>query len=492
MRSIDQTTIDSIGIPGIVLMERAALGAVEHLLEHAPEFDHVGVLCGGGNNGGDGFAMARLLADRGFDVTVVMLREPPAGDALINLKVCRALDLEIADLGELSDPNDVSDRLSEIEADIWIDAVFGTGLDRPVEGTWAAALEFLCEQRAVFGVDIPSGMDASNGQALGPAPLCFATATFGLPKLGHAVEPCRSQCGELAVIDIGIPDVVVEQVGTSATLLTADQFHLPARPSSMHKGDAGRVLVVGGETGTTGAALMAARAALVSGAGLVTIAAPEEAAAAVHASLPEAMAVDWTSELFTSLLEGADVVICGPGMGQSATARLAFDAVVASDAAVVLDAEALHWLAHAPDSVVGRSAPTLLTPHPGEAATLLGADTADLLADPFESARRLSDRYDATVVFKNAASIIASPDGRLAANSSGNPGMATGGMGDALTGIIAARLCESGDAFDALCEAVFAHGMAGDLAAERLSERAVTVGSLLEALPLVWKLWSAR
>lgn len=493
MREIDRTTIEEIGVPGIVLMERASLGAVEHLLNSAPaELDRVGIVCGGGNNGGDGLAMGRLLSDREIDVVIVLLGHPEEGsDAHTNLTICQNLSLEIIDLSE-EDGARCVEVLSEIAPpDVWCDAIFGTGLDRPIEGKYRDVVEWLAAQPRLFGVDIPSGIDGSTGQILGCATKCFATATFGLPKLGQAVEPGRSHCGELHVVDIGIPPVVFEQVRTSATWLTSDLFHLPPRPRNMHKGDAGRVIIVGGATGTTGASLMAAQSALRSGAGLVTIAAPPEAATAIHAALPQVMALDWTSDELASRLDGADVVVAGPGMGQSDDARRALRRAISSSASLILDADALNLIATGEVELTDRAAPTFLTPHPGEAARLLGDTAGELLAAPYHTARRLASNFDAVAIFKSSCAIIAGLE-ELAVNASGNPGMATGGMGDSLCGILAARACVTEDPFEAACEAVFAHGMAADIAAERNGERGLTVDDLLMALPKVWLLWESR
>jgi NAD(P)H-hydrate epimerase len=261
----------------------------------------------------------------------------------------------------------------------------------------------------------------------------------------------------------------------------------------MHKGDSGRIVVLGGATGTTGAAIMCASAALRSGAGLVTIACPSSATQAVHASLPQAMAYDWTLPL-GDIFGAADVIVCGPGMGTSAVATEALEEALDTAAIVVLDADALNLVAADPDawSLAERDAPTVLTPHPGEAARLLGDSASDLLDDSYSSARRLATTFGACSVFKSSCATVAAADGRLAVNASGNPGMATGGMGDALAGIVAARLCDEPDPFEALCEAVFAHGMAGDIAAERVGERALSVADLIDALPTVWLLWEER
>lgn len=498
MREIDRVAIDEFGIPGVVLMERASLGAVEHLVGTAPmALDRVALVCGGGNNGGDGLAMARLLHERGIDVTIALLSHPrDDSDAGINLRICHNLELDIVDLSDDDGPSAVQ-KLKAIEpADVWCDALFGTGLDRPIAGRYRDVVEWLSGRDWVFGVDIASGIDAATGQVLGCATSCFATATFALPKLGQAVEPGRTACGALQVVDIGIPHAVFDRFDdeppTTATWLTADQFRFAARPADMHKGDAGRVVVIGGATGTTGAAIMAGRAALRSGAGLVTIAAPAQAAMAIHAAAPQIMASDWESDALSDLLGSADVVVCGPGMGQTASAIAALEQALASNASLVLDADALNLIASGRVELPQRDAPTVLTPHPGEASRLLGDPVTELLAAPYATALRIAERFKAHAVFKTSSAIVSSVDGDLAVNASGNPGMATGGMGDALCGIIAARLCENDDPFAAICEAVFAHGMAGDIGSERVSTRGLTVDDLIEGLTQVWRFLESR
>lgn len=497
MREIDRRTIADVGIPGIVLMERAALGAVEVLVElFAPSPTRIAVLCGGGNNGGDGFAMARMLAERGHEVWVGALRSGYHGDAALNLAILEALDVEVAPLHDLT-AGELFELLEDVPpCTVWVDALLGTGLDRDVDGNFAAAIDFLNTQPSVLSVDIPSGIDADSGAVRGAAVRANVTVSLGLPKLGHALCPGREFAGELFNVDIGLPAKVIDQVGWTAEWLT-DAPRFGRRPATMHKGDAGRVAIVGGTPGMSGSVAMAANAAYRSGVGLVTVGTYDEVVEQVPTRCPEAMAaavVARTNEqrhvdALDELLEWADVVVIGPGLGAHDGAFEALEAALASGQTVVADADALTMLAErrltvAPPEVL------ILTPHPGEAARLCGCAIADIVADPVRYAIELADEWDALVVLKGAATVVAY-DGRLAINATGNAGMATAGMGDALCGIIAAQLASrvdhEGDLFERVCLAVWAHGAAGDLARDAHGERGVTVTTLLEQLGEVWR-----
>ncbi|MFU8806019.1 MAG: NAD(P)H-hydrate dehydratase [Bradymonadaceae bacterium] len=504
MREMDRRTIEDIGLPGIVLMERASLGAADILVEHfslSPPA-RVGFLCGGGNNGGDGLAMARILASRGFEVVIALLKGPSglSPDATTNHAVCERLGLPIEILEDETSLRNDLEAMGDV--DLWCDALFGTGLDRDIEGRYALAIEFLNDQLApVFSVDIPSGIHGTTGQVMGVAVEAEATATFAYPKLGQALYPGRAHCGELYTIEIGIPVTVANEVGFEALLLTelAAMGHLPPRPPTFHKGNAGRVLVLAGSREKAGAALMTTRAALVSGAGLLTVGTVAEIVPRIPLAIPEAMsrtllsshADPATERELADFLSSVHIVAMGPGMGMGTGARNALRVVMESGIdAVVFDADALNLLADLDLeglSDFASSARVTLTPHPGEMARLCQVTMADIVAKPVEYSRALARRTGAVIVLKIASTVIAAPDGRLAINTSGNPGMATGGMGDALTGIIAARQADIDDPFTAACLAVFAHGAAADEAAKTAGQRGLTVMDLLDTLPGLWR-----
>lgn len=537
MRRCDALTIDDIGIPGIVLMERAASGAVDALRDTFPDARSFGILCGGGNNGGDGVAMARILDHHGFDVQLVLLgsADDIDGDAGTNLDIALELGLPVEELDGL-DPQEVPTALDEIDADhrpdidVWIDAMLGTGLTGEVRGRYRPAIQWLNSRAHIFAVDIPSGISGQSGRPMGSAVRADATATFGGAKLGQALMPGRTHCGRLHVIDIGIPDAVYEQVPAEATWLDRSWAtrHVGSRPTSSHKGTAGRVLLIAGSHDKTGAALLSARGALYGGAGLITVGTTEPVVSRIAPTVNEIMAktlVGATAdpnheEELRSFLEGIDTVGIGPGLNTHDGARQALETVLDSDCrAAVLDADALNLLAFdvGADGEPGPvstplfdalrqftdDAAAILTPHPGEMARLRGSTTEDILDDPVTHTRELAEDTGAVVVLKKADTTIAAPDGRLAINSSGNPGMATGGTGDVLTGLITALATGDNftsqpapadrppagpelDAFEAAGVATWVHGAAGDILADETGQRGLSASALAETIPTIW------
>ena len=446
-------TIEDVGIPGIVLMERAALGAVDALLahfqDHADMPARIGILCGAGNNGGDGFAMARLFHELGVATFVGTIVSPTSyrGDARANLDVLENLRIDVRDLSSFG-THDLGAALELVEpADVWVDALLGTGLDRDVEGLYRAAVEFLNTQPRVLAVDIPSGVHADTGQVMGVAVHASATASFGHVKIGQSIYPGREHCGALYPVDIGIPARVSRDVGWTAELLVDDRW-VPPRAPTTHKGEAGRIACIGGAPQTLGAVLMTARGALHSGAGLITVGTYDACVGRVAPTTHELMArpvlartleqchVDELDEL----LEWADIVAVGPGMGTHEGALEVLELVLESDCVVVADADALTLLAdhHMQLQPLGLET-VVLTPHPGEASRLCACSTAEVLADPVGRALEISAEWsDAIVVLKGASTVVARNEPRrIAINSTGNAGMATGGTGDLLTGMIA-------------------------------------------------------
>jgi NAD(P)H-hydrate epimerase len=491
VRALDQRTIEQVGVPSVVLMERASLAAVDALARAAGalEGQRVGVLCGGGNNGGDGLAMARIMAERGALPHVFLLVDPSrlAGDAAVNLTAARGWGVPITHLEDVS-------ALAGFEASWWIDALLGTGLDRPVSGLFADVISWLNARSPgvrVLSVDVPSGVHGGTGQVMGCAVRADHTVTFAAMKVGCAVQPARALCGALEVADIGIPPAVVREVGVTGRWL-ADGWgsaRLGLRPRAMHKGAAGRVVVVGGSEAMTGALLLAARGAIEGGAGLVTAVTTQAVCGRVALAVPEVMAVAGLGgadelALLDEASGRADVIVAGMGMGTSEAARLAVERVLSSRARLVLDADALNLIATHPALAArleARGEQAILTPHPGEMARLCGCGVSEVEAAPVELARGLAARWGVVVVLKLSTAVIAAPDGRLAVSGVGNPGMASAGMGDALSGLMSARLAEEADAFEAACVAVYQHGRAGDVAAGRVGQRALTASLVLDA-----------
>ena len=506
MREMDRRTIEDVGVPGSVLMDRAARGAVDALLDHfEPEPGaRIGILCGTGNNGGDGLAMATMLAHRGFEPRLVVLgaRDKLSDDAGLYFDVAQhSVDsIEIAEDDE---------SLAEILANqplcaLWCDALLGTGLDRPVEGRYARAVEFLrTRSEPIMAVDIPSGLDARTGQILGVAAEADLTATFGFAKTGQCLDPARSYCGKIVVVDIEIPDFVRDAVGVDAWGLDEAwlRSHLPQRPRDMHKGGAGRTLHVGGRPETAGAIALSARGALVGGAGLITVCTDRRSQPIIPTSTPEIMArgvFDFDSgtideDRFRAALDSADTVVIGPGLGTDEIAHKILGITLDSAPShLIVDADGLNLLArkdelHTALIQLARKSSVVLTPHPGELARLHSEDVVDILSDPISAALRLADDTGATAVVKTAATVVAHPDGRIAINRTGNQGMATGGMGDALTGLVASAFADFEDPFLASASAVAVHGLAGDFAASHTGHRGLTVRRLLDEVPAVWQ-----
>lgn len=478
-RESDARTI-AAGTPGHVLMERAAEAVARECLraiEAAPiRGERVVVLCGTGNNGGDGLAAARLLrrSPRVGSVAVLLLgsRERLAGDAAGML---RRLERDGGEAVEVGGPEGLEPLRG---ATLLVDALLGTGLARPLEdgGLAAAAARIASSRRSfVVAVDLPSGLDAGSAGADGPHVRADLSVTFGAPKIAHLLPPAAASCGRVVVADIGL--LTADAGGGPEAVTARDVAALfPRRAAGAHKGSFGTLAVVGGAWGMPGAAALAARSALRTGVGKVVIVAEEAGRPAIHALVAEAT----TAEALPPT--GLSALAVGPGLstGPEAVARL--DEALATALPVVLDADALNVLSGRLEALAGRATPTVLTPHAGEAGRLLGIPTAAVAADPEEAARRIAIRSGATVVLKGFRSVVASPDGRVARVLAGNPGMATGGSGDVLTGVVGALLARGLSAWETAAAGAFLHGTAGDLARERRGEESLVASDIADGL----------
>lgn len=500
MAELDRRTIEEIGIPGVVLMENAARGALaffEHIVPDLTQRRLV-VLAGTGNNAGDGFVLARLLLCRGASVRVVCLRpaERLRGDALINYRILENLGLRPYHWDETAD---FSSQFATVrDADIIIDAILGTGLSNPVQGLYRDVIEAVnALEKPVLAVDVPSGLDATTGKILGAAVRATATATFGLPKLGQRIAQGDALVGTLHVVDIGIPPHVVASAGIRRWWLEHDTCRqwIQPRPAETHKGRAGHVCVLAGSPGKTGAATLACLGAARVGAGLVTLFIPRSLNPILEVKLTEAMTlpIEETSEQspaaaaepeILAFLEGKEVLALGPGISlNEETRRLVLNLIPRSPCPLVLDADALTIVADAQEILQKASIPVIVTPHPGEMARLRHCSVAEVQEDRLRAAQEFSRQHGVIVVLKGHRTVVASPDGRLAVNGSGTPAMASGGMGDVLTGMIAGFVGEGMEPFHAACLGVYIHSKAAEMACQGATTRGLLAGDVLEHIP---------
>ncbi len=498
MRFLDATTIDENIVSGLELMERAGQGTVDLMVDYFGDCkgQRIAVFAGPGNNGGDGFVMARHLHGLGAEVNVYLLVSPGkiGGDAAVNFRllpkgiVCTPL------------PDEESVRALSLQGDVIVDALLGTGLSRGVGGVFARVIELINNARIpVVAVDIPSGLNADSGVLWGCCVKADLTATYGLLKSGLVQYPGADYVGHLEVVDIGIPPAVVERAGINSLYVLGEVAtgFLPRRKNMGHKGSHGHVLVLAGSRGKTGAAVLASEGALRSGAGLVTLCVPERLSPIFEIHCLEAMTMAVAGldgyalanndyQQIAQAAMGKGCLVVGPGLGTAPqTAALVNQVVRTLPQPLVVDADALNTLELA-GLVPGRGdLVRILTPHPGEMAGLTGLSVAEVQADRLQVAAGFAREHGVVVVLKGAATVIAGPDGRLAINSSGNNGMGTGGMGDVLAGLIAGLVAQEVEAFQAACLAVYAHGRAGDILAET-GPYGYLASELAAGLPQVW------
>ncbi|MBF0271740.1 MAG: NAD(P)H-hydrate dehydratase [Magnetococcales bacterium] len=496
MRTADQRTIGALGLPGVVLMENAGAAVTGVLMDRVPEWRSrfVLVLAGCGNNGGDGFVVARRVLQAGGRVGVVLLGHGEAlrGDAQIHYRVflnSGGLVRELTTLEAL--PGALDGWLSH--CGVVVDAMFGTGLARPVAGVAAGVIQRVAASgKAVLAVDLPSGVCGDTGRILGCALPARWTVTFAAEKLGHRLYPGAGLCGERIVAPIGIPDDFLAIPEHRVALNGPYDLEIPRRSPEAHKGDCGRLLIVAGGVGMEGAAILVAQGAARVGAGLITVATPAKVQPVVTAGLVEAMTVplpDGDSvtgalEVLFSSRVAPDLVAMGPGLGDTPwTAGVVAGVLEWRDLPVVLDADALNGLAGQGERIArwagSRSSPLILTPHPGEMARLLGVSVAEVQGDRLGVARRAAREWGVWLVLKGADTVIGAPDGRAWINATGNPGLAAGGSGDLLTGLIAGLFAQGWPVESAVRAGVWLHGAAADASAAECGMAGLVASDLL-------------
>lgn len=506
MRQIDQDTIEGIGILGIILMETAGSAIVRAIQQHYPTCQRIGIFAGKGNNGGDGIVIARQLAHIGRDVRLFLVSPPDSftGEAQINLQIAKNLGLRIEEiLIEAALEPDTS--LNSIKScELLIDAIFGTGLRGAVRDPIATVINAINRlPTPILSVDLPSGLDADTGHPLGTSVRADRTVTIGLPKRGLLMHPGAELAGKLEVADIGFPEQVVDAQNIKVNWTTAAQAAqwMPPRPPSSHKGSYGRVLVVAGSTGMTGAAALASEAALRAGAGLVTLATPKHLNPILESLLPEVMtlplpetdagslSVSATSTILEFAVKTKSILAIGPGLSQHPeTVSLVHQLIRENreqglDLRMVIDADGLNALAQVRETISFLNSETVLTPHPGEMARLTNTSVPVLEKDRISTAQQFASQYGVTLVFKGVPTVTGDPNGNLWVNSTGNPGMATGGMGDVLTGIIAGLMAQGISSENAAALGVYLHGLAGDIVAERSGMPGLIASDVLKAVP---------
>lgn len=502
MREAERRAMDQHGIPGRLLMETAGRACADAVIaEFGPgEGRSAAVVAGKGNNGGDGYVIARCLRRSGWNVSVFILAERAqiAGDALTNLLLLEPSDIAFCPSGE-----GLSSIAAGLDAaSVVIDAIFGIGLAKDVTGVHAEAIRLINSSgKPVISVDIPSGIDAANGHVLGVAVEADITVTFAFGKMGHVLYPGREHTGKLVIADIGLPEVVAAATETRQFLNPETVGPLIKRRERRgHKGNYGHCLVIAGSTGKTGAAALAANSAVRAGSGLVTLAAPASLNSILETKTTEAMTLplddagmgflgDRNRDAVLMALRGKDSVALGPGISREADS-CSLVRILLRECALptVVDADGLNAIAENVSILQERKPQTLvLTPHPGEMSRLTGLSIDEIERDRVGVARDFARRYRVHLILKGADTVIASPEGEIAVNGSGNPGMASGGMGDVLTGIIASLLGQRYHATAACKVGVFIHGLAADLAATEKGEIGINATDVQERIPFAYK-----
>ncbi len=487
MKEYDNNTIEHIGIPGLVLMERAALKVKEAILEEKKELQSVLIVTGVGNNGGDGLALARLLVAEGVRVTVCRFGDysKATESFCVQKKILEHYPVEFLEEEKALEGLKEFARVGAA-FDVIVDALFGVGLSRPLEGIYSEIILALNRVRGFkVAVDIPSGICANTGRELGCSFVADLTVTFGFAKRGLYLFPGVHSVGKLIVADIGIDErSFMEHPPRVFTYRDNPCKYIPVRKKDGNKGTFGKVLLIAGFEKMAGAAMLSATAALRMGAGMVKVILSPENRGIFQAALPEVMCAD--SNELSSCLAWADVVAIGPGLGKSEEVKKLFKELLEqSELPLIVDADALNILSEdksIKEAYLAYKGIKVMTPHMGEWSRLIGKSVAELKEDFFENATKSALTFNAIMVCKDARTLVAHPDGNVYLNTTGNNGMATAGCGDVLTGVIAALLGQNEDVFAMVTTAVYLHGLSGDYAFETYTEYGVTAGRLVDNL----------
>lgn len=497
MQHIDQKAIEIYGIPSIVLMENAGKVVVDEIMKMRAQFEKVVVVCGPGNNGGDGFVIARHLFNLGVKVKVFIVGEVSGlnHDALLNYTILKKLEFKMDEI--TNDSTLLAFERFLRRGNLVVDAIFGTGMTREIEGIFKRVIEAINEMAdLVLAVDLPSGIDGNTGHILGTAIEADKTVALVIPKVGNIMFPGSDNNGDLIIKGIGVPDMIIDQVGIQYQLITQDVIGLliPHRKRNSHKGDYGRGQIIAGSVGMAGAAILACRAALRSGMGLLKLYIPESLTTLITTSVPEVITVPLTEvrrgvigiSNFQKIIEDTawpDVIAIGPGCGNNAEiAELIKRLLCEVTIPMVIDADGINALAKSLHWLETKKCPVILTPHVGEMSRLTGLSSEEINAKPIDTAVAFSKQWKTITVLKGARTVIATPDGEVFVNINGNSGMATAGSGDVLTGIITSMIGQGLDPVNAAVLGVYLHGRAGDIMVAERGEHGLLAGDLIFGL----------
>jgi hydroxyethylthiazole kinase-like uncharacterized protein yjeF len=507
MRKIDKTAIEREGIPGLELMEKAGLGSAlsgKMMLDEKVKGKKVIVFCGKGNNGGDGFVIGRYLSKWGTKVEFYLLgkKEEIKGDALANLKKAVSSRLPIRQVSK------EKELPLELKADLIVDAIFGTGFKGKVTGLEEKAVQLINSSKAkVLSIDTPSGLDVDTGSIAGECVKADITPTMGLPKMGQFFFPGKSYCGKVEIIDIGVPQKVIDEQRLNLNLVTEDEAKniLPRRLGDAHKGTCGKVFLIAGSTGMTGAAILASLSCLKAGAGMAILGIPHSLNDIMEIKITEvmtkplpdvkkrgALALRGLGEIMQAL-KWSDCVALGPGLGQHfETVELVRRLVTRIELPMVIDADGLNAISKDSSILNQAKAPLILTPHIGELSRLINVPIEEITKDRIKYASESAKRFNCVVVFKGAPTIIGEPEGQIYVNPTGNAGMATAGSGDVLTGIIVGLLAQmifqkrqdiKKSMLESALAGVYVHGLCGDLTRDEKGEMGMIAGDMMERVP---------
>lgn len=485
-RALDNYMINQLGQPGYMLMENAAAAVSDELLlmKSAP----VLILCGKGNNGGDGIALYRRLVMQDVEVEIVFFSDPKSltGDAGLNFNIIKAVGLPFHVVNTVDEFTDVfcSKRFT-----IVVDALFGTGLSKNITGLYADVIQIVNDADVYrLAIDIPSGIHADSGCVMGTAFRADKTVTFQTIKRGHVLFPGREYTGELSIKPIGVLDAKY-RFFTDEFMLNDNDIKslLPKRPPNTHKGDNGRALLIAGSELMPGAAVMSALAAVRSGTGLLKVMCSENASGAINVRVPEAMTIPWndlTLDTLKDAIKWATAVAIGPGLGNSIEIADVIEIVLEANKPTIIDADGINAISRNPALYEKLHESVILTPHPGEMQRLTGISVQEITDKPYFTASTFAQKFNTNLLLKGATSIIAMPDGRICYNTTGNPGLAKGGSGDVLTGIILAFVSQGLDIAEAAITGAYIMGKAADRAAECFGERSMTPVDVINSIKL--------